>query len=355
MAHSAKSAFFGGRYLVLTLLLLLVWQVRIVLLVIFVGVLGAVLLRSVSDWTGRKLKLGSRSALVLVLLLGSVAVLSGIWFRGAALADQFATFGERMPAALQAATTRLRQDEWGRWLLSHFGNVQIVPGLAEIFWRATGMISSGVVAFTALVIAFVLSVYVAAEPAVYVSHLLEVVPQSMRMQIQHILDRLFDTLQWWLLARFLSMIAVALIVGIGLWSLGVPMAGTLAVIAGLFTFVPNIGPVISAVPAGLLAFNASPQKALYVVLLFWGAHILEGLVITPLFEKKAVKLPPALTLSMQLILAILAGAAGVALAAPLTLVGLVVTRELGQREQAAAPIRVSPTQRKAPGASAAGG
>src|SRR5664279_1155911 len=120
----------------------------------------------------------------------------------------------------------------------------------------------------------------------------------------------------------LSMIAVGTLVTLGLWGLGVPLAGSLGIIAALMTFIPNMGPILSVVPAALLAFAMSPGKGLLTVLLFILVHFLEGNIITPLLQRQIVRLPPALPLIAQLLLAVIAGPLGLALAAPLTAAAL---------------------------------
>jgi predicted PurR-regulated permease PerM len=96
----------------------------------------------------------------------------------------------------------------------------------------------------------------------------------------------------------------------------------------VLAFIPNIGPIISAVPAILIALATSPERAVGVALLFWGVHALEGLFVTPVAERRAVKLPPALTIGVQVLLGLAGGVLGVALAAPLTAAGLVLVRML---------------------------
>jgi len=72
----------------------------------------------------------------------------------------------------------------------------------------------------------------------------------------------------------------------------------------------------------LLAFAISPVKGLLTVALFLLVHFLEGNILTPLLERQIVRLPPALTLTAQLLLAVIAGPLGLALAAPLTAAAL---------------------------------
>lgn len=98
------------------------------------------------------------------------------------------------------------------------------------------------------------------------------------------------------------MLVVGILTGVGLWLLGVPLALSLATIAAAMTFVPNLGPLISLVPAALLAITVKPVLALYVVVLFAGIQIFESYLLTPIIHEKTIKLPPALTVFMQLLL-----------------------------------------------------
>ena len=68
-------------------------------------------------------------------------------------------------------------------------------------------------------------------------------------------------------------------------------------------------------------------------------HVVEGYVLVPLVQRRAVHLPPALTLSAQVILGCLAGFIGLLFATPLVAAGLVLVRMiyvegiLGDREE----------------------
>ena len=141
----------------------------------------------------------------------------------------------------------------------------------------------------------------------------------------------------------LSMAAVGSLVTVGLWALGVPLAGILGIIAALMTFIPNVGPIVSVVPATLLAFAVSPGKGLLTLLLFALVHFLEGNIITPLLQRRIVRLPPALTLIVQLLLAVIAGPLGVALAAPFTAAALGIFKVLFPAPvKPTSPVAISP-------------
>ena len=113
------------------------------------------------------------------------------------------------------------------------------------------------------------------------------------------------------------MLIVGIATSVGLSMLGVPLALILGIIAGFLDFIPYLGPIMAGVPAVLLALSISPELALYTVLLFVGVQLVEGYLLQPLIEARAVDLPPALVIVMQLIFGTLFGFAGVALATPL--------------------------------------
>ena len=80
--------------------------------------------------------------------------------------------------------------------------------------------------------------------------------------------------------------------------------------------------------------------AAYTLVLYLVIQSFEAYLITPLIQQRVVQLPPGLTLTVQAIMGVLAGGAGLALAAPLTVVGIVLTRkfhfkqDLGKRRAA---------------------
>lgn len=102
--------------------------------------------------------------------------------------------------------------------------------------------------------------------------------------------------------------------------LGIPLILSLALLAALLDFIPNIGPVVSAIPAMLIAFTNSPMLAVEVGALYLAVQIVESYVLSPLVQKRAVSLPPALTLLAQVFIGSLFGPLGLILATPLTVV-----------------------------------
>ena len=110
--------------------------------------------------------------------------------------------------------------------------------------------------------------------------------------------------------------------------LGIPLALTLALLAAALDFIPNIGPLASAVPALLLALLQGPTTALWVMLLYVIVQVVESYILAPLVQRRAVSLPPALLLGAQVLLPMLFGFPGLLLATPVTVLLLVVVRNL---------------------------
>jgi len=115
--------------------------------------------------------------------------------------------------------------------------------------------------------------------------------------------------------------------------MGVPMAFTLALIAGLLNFIPNFGPLIAMLPAVLVAQMQGSTTALLVAGLYILVQVLESNVITPQIQKKLINIPPALIIIAQLFMGVLTGGWGLLLATPLMLIIMMVVQELYLKKQ----------------------
>src|SRR5690606_8290151 len=98
--------------------------------------------------------------------------------------------------------------------------------------------------------------------------------------------------------------------------------------AGLLSFIPNFGPILSLIPAVLVGLMQSPTMALWIVGLYMLIQIVESNFITTLIQHKMVNMPPAMIISAQLILGSLTGSWGLILSTPLTVVLMVLIRQL---------------------------
>lgn len=120
----------------------------------------------------------------------------------------------------------------------------------------------------------------------------------------------------WLRGQFLLMIFIGVITFIGLTILQVEYAATLAMIAGLMEFIPVVGPILSAVPAILIAANTSGWLVLWILILYFIIQQIENNILVPMVMRKTVGLHPTIVIIAMLIGGKFLGLLGVILAVP---------------------------------------
>jgi predicted PurR-regulated permease PerM len=311
------------------LLLAAVWLAADALLLLFACILFAVLLYELSDMVAKRTHMPRKIALPAVVLLLFAIIGVGGWLMAPQVADQWDNLSRDVPAALQRLRAAIEQHPLLKRIADGIpGPEQAAKQLAAMLPNA-GLFFGGVLgAFGNVVIIIFVGIYFAASPKAYTRGVIKLVPQGKRARAAQVLHHIGDSLARWLVGKALSMLIVGVVTTIGLSLLGVPLALVLGIIAGLLDFIPYIGPILGGVPAVLLAFSISPELALYTVLLFVGVQTVEGYVLQPFVEARAVDIPPALTIVMQLVFGTLFGFAGVALATPLTATLMVLVQML---------------------------
>ncbi len=195
-------------------------------------------------------------------------------------------------------------------------------------------VSNTLAAVAAFVLLVFLAMYIGAEPEVYRGWLLAVVPATSRSQVRLVLAEMATVLRKWLVTQMIAMVVIGVVSMIVLLLLGVKAPFALAFIAGLFEFIPTVGPVLSAVPAVLMAFVDSPEKALAVLIAYWGIQFLENNLLIPYLMRGEMDLPPAITLVAQSLMTLVFGFVGLMVAVPLTAAVLVPLRMMAERENA---------------------
>jgi predicted PurR-regulated permease PerM len=168
----------------------------------------------------------------------------------------------------------------------------------------------------------------AGEPNAYYQGVLHLVPARDRSRAAEALDAAIYNLRYWLVGQVALMVLIGATTSLGLYLMGVPLALVLGCITGVMELVPYIGAWLSAIPAALMALLVGPVEVLMTLGLFLGLHILEGYVLVPLIQKRSVELAPAFTLVMQILLGRLLGFLGLFVAAPLTVVLVVLVKML---------------------------
>lgn len=203
-----------------------------------------------------------------------------------------------------------------------------LPDPQAVFGSITSAVGLGVGAIGNLVVIAFLGLYLSVNPELYRDGALRLVPQQKRARVGHVLDEAGGTLRWWVLGQLVAMAAVSVLSFTGLLLIGMPWALTLALQAGLFAFIPYLGPFIGGAIIVLAALAEGPVMALWAFGVYALVQAAESYVIEPLVQRRAVSVPPALLVGSLVILGMLFGMWGLALGAPLVAVLRVVVQRL---------------------------
>ncbi len=317
--------------LMLSAFALLILQPNFFLLV-FAGIFFAVLLNYSASWFHKKIKLSYGLSLLLVIVLMFSVATTLVLLIGPSVSDQISKVIEIIPQSIDNLKETLKQTDIGRKFIKEIPKnpeeLLVGKGSTKIYTQVLGSFATTIEVLTNAFVVFVIGIFLAVNPSLYRKGLLKLFSSTFQPRLAEILDKVHETLSLWMIAKLISMTLVALLTAIGLIILGVPMPIALALIAALFTFIPNIGPFIGLIPAVLIALMEGTDVALYVVGLYLAIQVIETYLITPIVEKRIVSLPPALTLLWLIIFGILTGIFGLILAAPILAVIIVFVEEL---------------------------
>jgi predicted PurR-regulated permease PerM len=164
----------------------------------------------------------------------------------------------------------------------------------------------------------------AAQPKVYHNGLIYMTPAKYRARATVIIDRIGETLERWLIAQIVTMFVVFAVTWIGLTIIGIQSSFILGIQAGLLTFIPTVGALLGGLIVILASLASGWFAGLSAFILFIGVHALESYVLTPLLQRQALDIPPATLFAFQILLGIVFGIWGLALALPLMAVAKVM-------------------------------
>ncbi|CCQ55621.1 MULTISPECIES: AI-2E family transporter [Crocosphaera] len=215
-------------------------------------------------------------------------------------------------------------------------NQEIIEPLQPLLQKIAGQ---GLLVFYAtlgipltLLLLFALTFMLLANPSAYRQGFIRLFPSFYRPKINHILKECDRSLQGVLTSILFQMVMISLLSFIGLSILSMPLTLAQAMLAGILTFIPNIGPVLSLIPPVTIALLENSWKSVTVFILYIIFYIviqmIENKLLTPLVIKNRKSILPALTLLSQVFFASFFGVLGFFLALPLALVSQVWLKEV---------------------------
>ena len=310
----------------LAALALLLWQLRTVLVLLFGAVVVATIVRAIAEPFSKHLRLPDGIAVLASVLLLAAVMLGIAWLLGQQIAAQLDALAATLPRAL---------DQVDQWLASFGLSHPFATWFAQLHTSGGTLVSrfgtwltSASTAVANFLIVFFGGVFLASEPRFYRTGAIKLIPPAKRSVFSQAMDESERALRLWLKGELIAMLVIGLMTGIGLWLLGVQSWLVLGILAGFFEFIPFAGPILSAVPAILIALVQSPQLALWTGLMYVFIQHSEAYLIQPIIQQYAVEVPAVVLLFSLLAFAVLFGPIGILFAAPLSVVAYVLVKRL---------------------------
>ncbi|KZR60717.1 MULTISPECIES: AI-2E family transporter [Prochlorococcus] len=306
--------------LTLVVLALLTWQLRWVLLVLFGAVVLAVALDVLIEKLQDRLSWPrplSLAVVLVVLLLGGALVFQ-------LLVPELITQVQELGNLIPTLVTKLKS-----MLVSNPRLMNLEESFAEQFsWdriqplgsQLLGVAGGAANSLIQLLLMSLLAVLLALDPVSHRQMVIAATPRPARQEMAELLDQCRLALGGWLAGMTISASSVFVLTWAGLALLKVPLALLSALVCGLLTFVPTIGPTAASLLPLAMALLVSPLLMLQVLVLRLILQNLEAFLLTPLLLRRTVNLLPTVALMAQLSLGALLGLPGVLLALPLVVV-----------------------------------
>lgn len=322
---------------------LILWQLRYVVVLLFGAVVVATVIRAIADPVAKHLRLPEGISVALSILVIAAVIGGTIWLVDAQISAQT----QHIAAALPTAIAKV--DAW----LGTFGFDHPVQGLLAhlrsnnsfIVANFGGWLSSLTFGLASILILLFGGIFLAAQPRFYGIGAIKLIPAEKRSLIAEAAIDSENALRLWLKGQIIAMIIIGILTWIGFLIIGVQSPLVLATIAGLLEFIPYAGPIVSAVPAILVALVQGPELAIWVVLMYVVVHHIEAYVLQPIVQQYAVEVPAVVMLFSLFAFGMLFGLVGVLFAAPMGVVAYVMVKRLYVVEALQTPTPV-PGERK---------
>ena len=314
-----------------------IWKLADLILLLFACVLIALILVTLTQSLVRRVKMPFGLALTLVFVTIMVLLVAASWFFGASMTAQFGELFQRLPAAWTEVQSRLQQYPVFATALQRLRAVS--PETSSIVSTVQTILSAVAGIVSALAVVLVGGIYLAAQPRLYRRGTLRLLPERAQARGREVAADIAQALKAWLKGQAIGMAFVGVGTGIGLAIVGLPAALAFGLIAGLAEFVPYLGTFVVIIPALVLGFAQGTDTGVWTLVALLVVQQLQGNVVMPLVQKSMVDLPPALTVFSLVAAGVLLGPLGVILAVPLTVVALVMVKDLYLKEDSGAELQ----------------
>jgi predicted PurR-regulated permease PerM len=319
-------------FVAVALVPVLIWLLFSVILMAMGAVLVAVLLNLAAEPLTRLLRFPHGAALFASGVTIACMVGAAVYYLSGTQADQLQDIVERVHQAAGTIRAGLQGSEVGRFILAH-----VEGGSFSVTGIATGVFSISLNFLSALVISIFGGIYLAAQADVYRDGLIQLLPHRLRANGTETLLDIANALRLWLLGQLIGMVLIGLLTAIAASLIGLPSALALGLIAGLFEFIPYVGPILGAIPGVLVAMTQGLDTVLWTIAAYTLIQQVEGHLIAPLISREMVYIPPLVLILGIVAITELFGRYAAIFAAPIAVIIFVAVKKLYIRDSLGDP------------------
>lgn len=309
-----------------------------VLIIVFLAIILAVYLDAVSGFLQRRVGMPRTIGLTAAVALTIGGLVGVVFLIAPAVTSQVQDLVTNLPqflADLDQTIDRLFRNipVLRRGVTEGAGPGLLATSLNELVGVLRGAVvpylKGGIELIIEVVSVFVMALYLARNPSIYVEGVVALVPPERRPLARVILYDLKLTLHAWVIGQLIAMVVLALLTTLGLWLLGIPYFLAFGVFAGVAAIVPFFGTLFSTLIPALFALGvAGVAKGIAVALLGVGVHLIEANFVAPVVMERQVNLPPVITIAGVLLIGKLFGLAGLIVAVPILAFVMVLIRHV---------------------------
>lgn len=303
------------------------WKAADAVFALGFGILIAVIFDAGARGLGYLVPWNRRLRLLVVIVLAFAAVLGLIWWGGTVVVTEARSLAAQMHELFRHAEQLLRTES-NAWFPGGANAMRPSPEVGVVVGDAATVVRKLFELVTYFVVAMFVGAFCAWEPQVYKAAFLSLLPRQRRARVSEVMDRSADAMRGWLIGRGITMFLIFLFSFCALTLIKMPNSVLLAVQAGVLTFTPTLGPFVAGVVIILAGLAQSTRMALYAIVTYVLVQFLESHIITPLVQRRTIRIPPAITLALQLIAAVLFGLFAIIVIVPLAAAGKVFLEEL---------------------------
>lgn len=325
--NNIKHHFLKNQIVVALLFVLGLWfiiQLRGILVVLFMGyILMVALLPYVEFLVRRRVPRSLAAGIVYLITLSVVGLLIVplIPFFSTQFQSLIHSFPQYLNSILKLLKVEISPAQIQTFIVSQLN------AIGSSAFAVTGAILGTV--FSAFLV-FVISFYLTLDYERLRRELTLIFPKSQKEKVLDVMAQVEDKLGAWFRGQIVLCFSIGILTWVALSIINFPFALPLALLAGILEIVPTVGPILSAVPAGIVALSISPGLTLLIVLIYIGIQVLENNFFVPKIMQRAVGLNPILVIIGISVGATLMGILGALLSIPFITMLIIVVKNISE-------------------------